>query len=100
MEKAERRLVVAPVKHWPVPPGGVPSAQPKCGRPSISSVVRRTAKPLAGTLTLPAWTSLAHLRLMANVQQEFGLRLSMDEMMAMTSVESIEQVLSANGVEA
>lgn len=54
----------------------------------------------ASTLTLPAWTSLAHLRLMANVQQEFGLRLSMDEMMAMTSVEGIEQALIANGVEA
>jgi acyl carrier protein len=50
--------------------------------------------------TLPAWTSLGHLRLMANIQQAFGLRLSMDEMIEMTSIETIERVLSAKDIEA
>jgi acyl carrier protein len=54
----------------------------------------------ASTQTLAAWTSLGHLRLMANIQQEFGLRLSMDDMIEMTSIEAIERVLSANGIEA
>ena len=54
----------------------------------------------ASTQTLRAWTSLAHLRLMASIQQTFGLRLAMDDMIAMTSVEAIERVLTANGIEA
>ncbi len=56
--------------------------------------------PDASTQTLRAWTSLAHLRLMASIQQAFGLRLAMDEMMAMTSIEEIERVLTAHGIEA
>jgi acyl carrier protein len=53
----------------------------------------------ASTQTLKAWTSLAHLRLMASVQQAFGLRLAMDEMAEMTSIEAIERVLAAHGIE-
>jgi hypothetical protein len=37
---------------------------------------------------------------MANIQQAFGLRLSMDDMIEMTSIDAIERVLSANGIEA
>jgi acyl carrier protein len=54
----------------------------------------------ASTQTLRAWTSLAHLRLMASIQQAFGLRLTMDEMIEMTSIEAIERVLTAHGIEA
>lgn len=54
----------------------------------------------ASAQTLAAWTSLAHLRLMANIEQAFGLRLTMDEMTTMTSVRTIENVLSARGVQA
>lgn len=53
----------------------------------------------ASNQTLRAWSSLAHLRLMASIQQAFGLRLAMDEMMDMTSITAIERVLSAHGVE-
>lgn len=50
--------------------------------------------------TLAAWTSLAHLRLMANLEQAFGLRFTMDEMTVMTSVQAVETVLAARGVDA
>lgn len=54
--------------------------------------------PDASAQTLAAWTSLAHLRLMTNIEQAFGLRLTMDEMTTMTSVRAIESVLSVRDV--
>lgn len=50
------------------------------------------------TQTLAAWTSLAHLRLMTNVQDTFGVRFTMSEMSEMSSVGAIERVLAAKGV--
>lgn len=50
--------------------------------------------------TLGAWTSLAHLRLLANLQDAFGVRFSMAEMTDMTSVRAIEQTLIAKGASA
>lgn len=50
--------------------------------------------------TLGAWTSLAHLRLLTNLQEAFGVRFTMAEMTNMTSVRAIEQTLSAKGVSA
>lgn len=49
----------------------------------------------ASAQTLPAWTSLAHLRLVANLEQAFDMRFTMDEMVVMTSVPAIESVLAA-----
>ncbi len=54
--------------------------------------------PEASAQTLAAWTSLAHLRLMTNVEQAFGLRLTMDEMTAMTNIPAIVQVLAVRDV--
>lgn len=52
----------------------------------------------ASAQTLKAWSSLAQLRLLTNIQETFGVRLSMDDMMSMTSVRAIEQVLLSKGV--
>ncbi|HEX8036247.1 MAG TPA: acyl carrier protein [Ktedonobacterales bacterium] len=52
----------------------------------------------ASAQTLRAWTSLAQLRLLANIQETFGIHLSMDDMLNMTSVQAIEHVLAAKGV--
>jgi len=54
--------------------------------------------PDASAQTLAAWTSLAHLRLMANIEQAFGLRLTMDEMTTMTNIPAIVQVLAVRDV--
>ncbi len=48
--------------------------------------------------TLATWTSLAHLRLVANLEHAFGIRFTMDEMTSMTSVQMIESILAARGV--
>lgn len=53
----------------------------------------------ASNQTLAAWSSLAHLRLVANLEQAFGVRFSMAELTAMTSVQAIEQTLAGKGVE-
>lgn len=50
--------------------------------------------------TIPAWTSLAHLRLMASLEQTFGVRFTMQEMAAMSNIAMIESVLAARGVPA
>lgn len=55
-------------------------------------------RPDASAQTLRAWTSLAQLRLLANIQETFGVHLSMDDMLNMTSVQAIEQVLATKGV--
>jgi acyl carrier protein len=55
--------------------------------------------PHASNQTLAAWSSLAHLRLVANLEQAFGVRFSMTELTAMTSIPAIEQTLAAKGVE-
>lgn len=55
-------------------------------------------RPDASAQTLRAWTSLAQLRLLANIQETFGVHLSMDDMLNMTSVQAIEQVLTMKGV--
>lgn len=46
---------------------------------------------------LAAWTSLAHLRLMANLEQRFGLEFTTDDMIGMTSVAVIAEVVEARG---
>jgi acyl carrier protein len=53
----------------------------------------------ASNQTVASWTSLGHLRLMANLEQAFGVRFTMEEMTAMSSVQAIEDVLAARGVE-
>ncbi|GAC1460220.1 MAG: hypothetical protein PVSMB4_19220 [Ktedonobacterales bacterium] len=54
----------------------------------------------ASNQTVASWTSLGHLRLMANLEQAFGVRFTMEEMTAMSNVQAIEDVLAARGVEA
>jgi acyl carrier protein len=56
--------------------------------------------PEASDQTLSVWSSLAHLRLIANLERTFGVRFTMNEVRTMHSVQAIEQVLAARGVEA
>lgn len=46
---------------------------------------------------LAVWTSLAHLRLMANLEQQFGIEFTTEDMIGMTSVAAIATVLEARG---
>ena len=49
---------------------------------------------------LGAWTSLAHLRLVSNLEQVFGVHFTMEEMTSMMSVAAIAHVLASRGVRA
>ena len=43
--------------------------------------------------TLPAWTSLGHLQFMAAVEQEFGVRLTLEEMLSVQSLPALVELL-------
>lgn len=49
--------------------------------------------------TLAAWTSLAHLRLLTNLQAAFGVRFTTNEMVSLMSVRAIEAALESRGVQ-
>ncbi|MEA2670486.1 MAG: hypothetical protein QOG45_706 [Chloroflexota bacterium] len=44
--------------------------------------------------TVAGWSSLAHLVLVLNLEERFGVSFSMDEMVALTSARRILEVLS------
>ena len=48
--------------------------------------------------TLPAWDSLAHVKLMAACEEEFGVKFSIEETVESTSVAQLKAVLAAKGV--
>ena len=49
--------------------------------------------------TLAAWTSLAHLRLLTNLQDAFSVRFTTNEMVSLMSVRAIEAALESRGVQ-
>ncbi len=44
------------------------------------------------------WDSLRHVALVNAIEQQFGLSLSMDEMIEIRSVQDIENILERHGV--
>ena len=48
--------------------------------------------------TTPVWDSVMHLNVCMSVEAEFGVALSPEEMIEMTSVPAIEAVLRKHGV--
>lgn len=46
----------------------------------------------------PAWDSVMHLNICLSVEEEFGVRLTPEEMIEMTSVAAIEVTLRKHGV--
>jgi acyl carrier protein len=47
---------------------------------------------------MPAWDSLAHVRLMTGCEEEFDVKFSIEEMVESTSVGKLKQVLALRGV--
>lgn len=47
---------------------------------------------------VPKWDSLQHVALVAAIEQEFGITLSMDEMIEIRSVQDICNILDRHGV--
>ena len=47
---------------------------------------------------VPKWDSLQHVALVAAIEQNFGVSLSMDEMVEIRSVQDISNILDRHGV--
>lgn len=47
---------------------------------------------------VPKWDSLRHVSLVTAIEQQFGLSLSMDEMVEIRTVRDIENILDRHGV--
>lgn len=54
--------------------------------------------PETGPLTLPQWDSLNHMRLVAAVEETYGIELSTDEITELLSVSDILDLLRVRGV--
>jgi len=48
--------------------------------------------------SMPAWDSLAHIKLMMGCEEEFGVKFSLEEMVESTSVGRLKAVLASKGV--
>lgn len=57
------------------------------------AVTARTARA-----DVPKWDSLRHVSLITAIEQQFGLSLSMDEMVEIRTVRDIENILERHGV--
>lgn len=51
-----------------------------------------------GPLTLPRWDSLNHMRLVAAIEETYGVQMSTDEITSLTSVADIAALLHEKGV--
>jgi acyl carrier protein len=49
--------------------------------------------------TILSWDSLGHLNLVIALEEEFGIRLSAEDVLAMRSVHSIRRILHQSGAE-
>lgn len=54
--------------------------------------------PQSGPEDIPAWDSLAHIGIMAAVEQTYDLELTMPEMLAIKTVADLRRVLEKRGV--
>jgi acyl carrier protein len=59
----------------------------------VAPLTRRTS-----SRDVVRWDSLQHIALVSAIEREFGVSLSMDEMMEMRTVGDIEAVLRRHGV--
>ena len=73
-------------------------------RPEIGSIFADIFKfngPLTAQTSrddVPKWDSLQHMNLVMALEQNFGIALSMDEMIEIRSVQDITNILDRHGV--
>ena len=48
--------------------------------------------------TMPAWDSLAHVKLIMGCEEEFGVKFTIEETVESTSVAKLKAVLASKGV--
>ncbi len=67
----------------------------------IASVIRVPAEELGDDTCMQdvaAWDSLAHMELIAEIENRYGVELDADEIVSMTRVGRIREVLETRGV--
>ena len=57
-----------------------------------------TIDDLTSIMTLEAWDSAAHITLVLELEEEFGVTISTDEAMELLSVPDIRKMLTSKGV--
>ncbi len=70
-------------------------------RALVAEILRVPANEIADDLDMEAtstWDSLSHMELIAAIEDEFHVELSMDDIIAMTSVAKIKDVLTSKSV--
>ena len=73
-------------------------------RPEIKGLFANVFKydgevtPATSRRDVPKWDSLQHLALVAAIEEQFDIALSMDEMVEMRSVKDISNILDRHGV--
>lgn len=58
-----------------------------------------TVKPDLTYNSIPAWDSVAHMTLVAAIEQEFDVMLDTDDIIGMSSVAKAEEILQKYGVD-
>lgn len=67
----------------------------------ISEILRIPPQSVADALDMAqteTWDSLTHMELIAGLEQDFGIELTSDEIIMMTSIGSIKDVLRSHGL--
>jgi acyl carrier protein len=67
---------------------------------TVFGVTESELPPDIAQESYPRWTSLYHMTLLVSLEDRFATSLTMDEMLAMTSLPSIVAVLEGHGVQA
>jgi len=73
-------------------------------RPEIRGLLANVFKyegdvtPATSRKDVPKWDSLQHVALVAAIEEQFGITLSMDEMVEIRSVKDICNILDRHGV--
>lgn len=70
--------------------------------PRLEQVFRRVLRveaiaPDSSPDTVPGWDSLAHLALVTELEREFNVQLTPDEVMSMVNVRIIAEILESHG---
>ncbi len=64
----------------------------------VLGVEHESVEPDTGPLTLSQWDSLNHMRLVAAVEETYGVQLSTDEIVTLLSVGEIAALLREKGI--
>jgi acyl carrier protein len=65
----------------------------------VLQVEEREVTPELAIHRAGTWNSLTHIELVVGIEQAFGVQLTDDEIVAMTSVGEIRRVLRGHGIE-